>query len=538
LVISGIAPALCGGAMAILCACEDFEPPANPVAVLVDAGSAAPPSSPGTARPPPAQSDAGAGDVSAPAAPIARATPNYVVIADPRDHAAVLIDAQSLQALRVPCGDAPVRVGAAEDADVALVVDVEGEQACALQVDDGEVRSASVNVVPHVNRIEFAPHARFALAFHDASAERAGGTVRVTQELSVITLGDGDATATTVVIGLRPRALAFSDDGARAFLVCDAGIATIDLAQATQAPVAHAKPSDFGLDVWSGGAIVRIAPDADYAVAFEPGSDTLHGLDLQRGEAVRVDLSSWSQSAALDGDGGVPAQPRIADAALSPDGTSLWVALRDEHALLRVPLPGAGDAPESIELHELDGQPSDRLAWVGDERALFVHAAAPDDGRALLIAPEDPSEHEQVTLARAPDGVLAAEDGEALGLLHEGPHRLAGYTVLRVRGGAARFRQTDAPPLGIAVSSAAGALAAIVAASGERDAELHVVDFETLALHAEALPAAPRAVGFVGEGRYVYAELEHPDGRLIFVEIESGDVRTATGFLIAERVRE
>jgi hypothetical protein len=90
----------------------------------------------------------------------------------------------------------------------------------------------------------------------------------------------------------------------------------------------------------------------------------------------------------------------------------------------------------------------------------------------------------------------------------------------------------------MALSSEAEALAAIVAASAGDDAALHVVDFETLAATIQPLPSEPRAVGFAGAGRFAYAQLDHPDGRLTFVEIASGKVRTATGFLIRERIRE
>jgi hypothetical protein len=283
---------------------------------------------------------------------------------------------------------------------------------------------------------------------------------------------------------------------------------------------------------------VRIAADAAYAVAFEPDSDVLHALDLQRGELVRVELSTWAEIAVAEGDGGVPAQPRIADVALARDGASAWLALRDEQALLRVPLPAAATRPEDIELHALDGQPSDRLQWASGERALFVYAAAPADGRATLVPLSAPDEPQRIALAAAPGTVLATDGGEALGLLHAAAELPAGYTLVRARDGAARFRQTDSPPVAIALSGEAEALATIVAASAGDDAELHVIDFETLAVTVQALPAQPRAVGFVGAGRFAYAQLAHPDGRLTFVEIASGKVRTATGFLIGERIRE
>ena len=508
-----------------LCACEDFDPPAPPSAAPIDAGSRAP-GAPGADAAPSSQADAGDGPASAPSA-VARATPNYVIVPDARDHAVAVIDPATLQVRHVPCGDAPELVSAAEDRDVALVVDVAGERACALHIEDGEVRRSSVGLVPHVNRVEFAPRARFALAFHDASAEAGDAPARTTQELSVIDLAEpGAARAGAVLAGLQPRAVAFGADGARAFVLSAEGIVSFDLAAAARGDVVRPPPLDFGLQLW-GSATVRIAADAGVALAFEPGSDILYSLDLRRGEVARVGLSELT---AMSDDGGVPEQPRIADAVISHDGAEIWVALRDEQALLRIPLPDA--------LTQLEAQPSDRLHWVDGEGALLVYAEDPADGRATLVPVSAPDEARRVLLARAPDGVLSAESGDALGLLHDARQLPAGYTLLRVRDGAIRFRQTDAAPVAIALSSAAGVLAALVAASGDADPELHLLDFETLALRVEPLSAAPRALGFVGDGRFLYAQLAHPDGRLTFIDFTSGETRTATGFLIAERVRE
>ena len=97
--------------------------------------------------------------------------------------------------------------------------------------------------------------------------------------------------------------------------------------------------------------------------------------------------------------------------------------------------------------------------------------------------------------------------------MHAGAQPPFGYTLLRVRDGLSRFRQTDVPPVAVALSNAGDALAAVVAASPSHDAELHVLDVATLDASVVALPASPRGVGFVGDTQTAFAEVDHPDGR-------------------------
>jgi hypothetical protein len=306
------------------------------------------------------------------------------------------------------------------------------------------------------------------------------------------------------------------------------GIVRFELAAAARGEVAIGQPLDFGLASFR-HAQVRLAADGEHALLFEPGSSVVHRLDLLRGESERVDLTA----------SGVPAvvtEPRVSDAVISRDGARVWLALRDAQALVSLPELGA---PLLLEHALVGGQPSDRLRWTGsDERALLVYTTEPADGRAALVSRVLPAAVRRVRLARAPEHVLAADSGEALALLHGAPGMPEGYTLLRVRDAATRFLQTDPAPIALALASDGAALAVAVAARGEHAAELHVLDVASLARRVEELPGTPLAVGFTGDGRYAFAQLAHPDGRLVLFEITSGELRTVTGFLIANRVQE
>ena len=514
-----------------LCACDDFDPPAAPSLASIDAGRGA------THAPalPPARADAGVASVAAHS--LARATRDYVLIAVPSEHAVAVVDPRSLQLRLAACGeDEPAWIAAAEDGEVALAVDVEGERACVLQLQGGELRSSSVAIVPHVDRVEFSPDGRFALAF---AGPAPGEPARIAQELSAIDLSGPVAVSASVLVGTQPRAVAFSADGEHAVVLGRDGIARLPLARTARGQPELWTPYDFGLESWS-RAQVRLAAGGEHALLFVPDSPIVHRLDLVRGERETIDLAEWAAGRAQTAVPAVPAEPFVADALISRDGASVWLALRGAQLLLALPRQ---QAPFALDLASLGGQPSDRLQWSGDdERALLVFSDEPSDGRAALVSLDLPAEPQRVRLARAPERVLASERGEALALLHDAPGLPAGYSLLRVRDGAAYFRQTERAPIALALSSEAGALAVVVAGAGigaedERDAELHVVDFATLERRVHALPGMPLAVGFSGAGRYAFAQLAHPDGRLVLLELASGRLRTTTGFLIPERVQ-
>jgi hypothetical protein len=313
------------------------------------------------------------------------------------------------------------------------------------------------------------------------------------------------------------------------------GIARFELAAAMRGEVVVQRTHDFGLALWS-HAQVRLAADGEHALLFEPDSSVVHRLDLLRGESESVDLTAWAAELAETAVPAVAKEPRVADAVISRDGARAWLALRGEQALVGLPQLAA---PLRLESALVGGQPSDRLRWTGaNERALLVHGSEPEDGRAALVSLGLPVTLRRVRLARAPEHVLTADNGEALALLHAAPGSPTGYTLLRARDAATRFLQTEPAPIALALASDGAALAAVVPARGERAAELHVLEVASLARHVHELPGTPLAVGFTADGRYAFAQLAHPDGRLVLFEIASAELRTVTGFLIADRVQE
>jgi hypothetical protein len=60
--------------------------------------------------------------------------------------------------------------------------------------------------------------------------------------------------------------------------------------------------------------------------------------------------------------------------------------------------------------------------------------------------------------------------------------------------------------------------------------------FPALLLDRIALPSRPLAVGLVAEMGQGFVAQEHSEGRVTFVDLESGQDKTVTGFELAAKV--
>jgi hypothetical protein len=64
----------------------------------------------------------------------------------------------------------------------------------------------------------------------------------------------------------------------------------------------------------------------------------------------------------------------------------------------------------------------------------------------------------------------------------------------------------------------------------------YVARFPSLKFDAFPLASPPIAVGIVPEAKRGFVAQKHPDGRITFIHLETGEVRTLTGFELASQV--
>lgn len=539
------AAALAGG-------CDDFDPPHPPSGrpgdgsappTLADAGWSEPSSSAIDAG----STDPGAPDSGAPApagpdmpaAPrnpleFARAGHRHVFVPNPRDHTVVIVEPSSLQVRHARCEIEPLLVAASTHAELAIALDPAADRACVLRVADDRVDVSQVSVAPGANAVAFSPDGGFAVVYHDARLDPADRRSH-TQDVSVIELSV-EPRAANALVGLAPRDVIFAGDGL-ALVTTAAGVSTLELSAATQAPL-RAAPRAFAPELRGLAHEVRIdtGMDGARALAFEPRGDRLHVLDLASDAPARsIDLAAWGADPDAS-DAGPIERLAIADVQLERGGHNAWVALSREQTLLRVGLDGSN----AIERIALPGQPSERISLIGGEpQALFVRAEAGSDGRGQLLLLGSRRKALPVLLPAAGDTLAAVDGGEALLVLQRtAENGFTGFSVVGTRDGAVALERTDASPSAVEISSELGLAAVTVPRSNTAAAQLHLVDLAGLGTRALSLESEPVALGICAGAGRVFVQQEHPDGRLVIVDPNEGSARTLSGLLIASRVRE
>ncbi len=98
----------------------------------------------------------------------------------------------------------------------------------------------------------------------------------------------------------------------------------------------------------------------------------------------------------------------------------------------------------------------------------------------------------------------------------------------------AKIVATDAIPTAVSVTNNRAIVAERNDATGTFGA--YLARMPELMVERYPLASPPISVGIVDGARRAFIAQEHPDGRLTFIDLETGNARTLTGFELAARV--
>jgi hypothetical protein len=101
----------------------------------------------------------------------------------------------------------------------------------------------------------------------------------------------------------------------------------------------------------------------------------------------------------------------------------------------------------------------------------------------------------------------------------------------------ARVQTTDAPVFAVAESAGPSARAIVTVSDGVANFAAYVVRMPELVVDTIKLPSRPLAgaTGLVPEAGVAYIAQAHPQGRITFINLETGVPRTITGFELSAR---
>ncbi|HET7542965.1 MAG TPA: hypothetical protein VFK05_23995 [Polyangiaceae bacterium] len=488
-------------------------------------GGAAGPSDPAVELPPEVELDQSF------RAPVA--TGKLLWSANPESGRVALIDAQTLSVRMTNAGFGPTYlapVPSKAGTDSAIVLNVGSHDASWIKASATEISAVTIPTHVGANAWSVSADGKYAIAWTDAAHLESGppDALNGYSELTVIELSASPPNSTRLSVGFRPSKVVFDAAIEHAFAVVDEGISVIDLGKnprlsalltvSAQSLSAHARD-------------VNIAPDGSFAVVRVEGSPDVEIIDL--GSDARKVLTLDSAVTDLD---------------LSADGKTATAVLGDAKppAVVSFAVPDPGAEPADFERAEIAGElvrsvtlaPSDRLA-------LLYANAVPSSHLTLLDT--GPGQHHfdfrTVDVQGAVRGVWVAPDSQTAVTFQTPPagskKRGLFSIVPTAEVRSPRIVGTDAEPAEIAFSDAdTGKALVTVHDSTSATRGVYLIGLANLEQNFVPLASEPipGATGIVPEVKRGFIAQKHPEGRITFIDLETGVAQTLSGFEIAARV--
>ncbi|HEX6241345.1 MAG TPA: hypothetical protein VFZ61_10645 [Polyangiales bacterium] len=504
-----------------------------------------------------------------------------VYVPNPGTHRVAAVNATTFAIETLPSGLSPTYAATVPGQDVAIVLNVGSSDASILRTTDGKTTLERLRIGHDQNAIAIAPDGLHALVYFDARLSKK--LAQSFQDVSVVNLTPGQEAVRGVSVGFRPRAVRFSGDGKRAFVVTEDGVSVIDLAATDNGPTIAQLVSvgdKVGEPVSSD---VQIVPDGSFAVARREGDPRLRLVDLTSGEIKTLTFEGLQALAPADagvdagdaGDAGVPeaGAPDAGDAGadggaplphgnleltdldLAADGSYALAVIRNAGALLRIPLPAGFDDPTTIKVLpiEVPNLGSVNVSKQGNLAVLYATALPVE--AVVLVDLNDPALRQRaVRLRKAVRGVALADDGSRALVLHQkGPaappganeeariDASEGYSVIEVPQGIAKLQLTNAAPNenDLVVTPDVGRLFLLLRDDGTKVRNVEMVDLRSLQVTPQTLAKPPTSLGLIPGAARLFVSQESEGGMITFLDVVSGKiVHAVSGFELSGRVRQ
>lgn len=485
----------------------------------------------GTCVAPETETDRGLGD----APPVA--TPRYVFALNPTAASVARIDPTSLQIEAVPVGPGPVGLAALPDEDAAVVLSVGDGSLAILDATTLPTKVTRVTLQRQYARLSVSPDGKFAVAWPSPTVAPASGAEGI---FALVDLQKARAQQSGAVQeragGYRITDVLFrteNDVATALYVFAKSTVSTFDLVSGAPLPTRLPLPASMSADVTSREVVS--SADGRVVMLRSTVSPELASFDGTRLDAVPL--------------------PEIAtDLDLVPDGTAAVAALRSAGSVAYIEVPADLVDPTGIDTIALDGGVVGQVA---------LPPQAPDAGMFALVY-STVSEAEAFARVDLPSGAVTryplekrveeislSPDGNSALIIHKAdpnptatdPYEAAvdrdqGFSVFDVRSGFWQLQRTGTTrPSRYAFSPAGGYVGVALRDDGLKKYQLMAVNLGTLVTTTLPLASTPLFMGTVPPAQgvtphRVFVSQDHPAGRISVIQLDSGQVRTATGFTL------
>lgn len=476
----------------------------------------------------------------------------YVYVSNPLRDTVAVIDSQSLSIQSVEAGDGPTYLATVNGRDVALVINVNSSTLSVLRTGtDGHTSVTSVPVVPGANAITVSPDGLHAVAWLDTSRPNTGIPAGSFQDISLITLDPAGDRAVQLSVGFRPIDIVFDATNQAAYVVTEDGLSILRFADLnTPSIVPNISLSDDTVSVVTDGGTdasvtappsrdarpsdVSVTHDGRYAIARIEGSSVLRIVDLTSRTVHTLDAGAV-----------------VTDLDLSPDGTFALAVLRERSRILKVPLPTAFTDPSSVTHTDLLGETFGSVGISNDNSRALLWTTAADIERLILLDLTGTTTPSVLRLRKTVRAVAFAPDSRTALVIHGRAmgdpdarnvdletqiDRAWGYTLVDLSSRFAKLQLTPADP-GSTVITPNGDYAFVTLRDDLRNVSLvQRISMRSFIVGDTTLGSPPLAVGVVPGTLRAFVGQEHPEGRITFIDWNTGALQSVTGFELNTRI--
>jgi hypothetical protein len=452
------------------------------------------------------------------------ATGRYVWIANPSSGRVAYIDGKTLQIQIVDAGHGPTHLAAVPDPDddVAIVLNTLSHDATVLRAKQGALSSTQLAVHATANRWAISPDGRWATAWTDPSAIKNDDPLDGHQEISVLDLHND--TSTQLSVGYRPQSLHYADTSAQLHVVSEEGITTIALGSGGASVKAHFALTDDPLED-PNARDVAITPDGQLALVRRVDEARLSVFDTNDGS--HLDL-------ALPGP--------VTDLDLSADGSHAVAVIRSTGHVAFIPCATILDNPNSLSIVDVSATVVGSVSLPSDASLAFLYTnALPVETITVLDTGIPAPIPRLIKLHAAVSSVFPTPDASHALVLHSAPPGESKYdaSISLVPVAAqlpSKIRGLESAPISVAMAPDNQRALLALGSTADSPYQMVVARFPSLEIDVFTLGSAPIAAGIVAGAGSGFVAQQHPEGRITFIDFDTGQVRTLTGFELATQV--
>jgi hypothetical protein len=298
-----------------------------------------------------------------------------------------------------------------------------------------------------------------------------------------------------------------------------------------------------------------------FALARAEGKSVLHLVELASGRVRSLDLAKayTPPPPDPDDDAGVPVMlpVEVTDLDLMPGGHAALAVLRNQSAVLTVPLPAAFDDAAQVKTLNVEGEVIGSVTVAPDGKSALAYTTAANVERiTILDLTSSTTAPHTLALRKAVLAVAYTPDSKTALITHtklsgapsqrglspdDVIDRSFGYSLLSVPSGDVKLQVTQTSLGPIAMVPDGSYLFILF-----RNDTLGIKEVQRVALSSFLvdpiiqLENPPISIGVAPASGTVFVNLEHTDGRMTFIDWNEPltKLKTVTGFELNSRIRD